>query len=151
MSNRQAAAVKSEFLPPVALDLSPEQHAALVKVLRLMENGALMHVNPGIGLITGGYGFGLTRHFNMSRWRDGFIFKDGSCGTVACIGGTAEMVGNVSFQDVIPPALDRLFFVDYDGRGSMGKITVAQALQALRNYLTTGEPEWKQVLNGPVP
>lgn len=67
------------------------------------------------------------------------------CGTVACIGGTAEMVGDVSFSKYTLELM-KLFFPNRWLLLTMSTITVEQAAQALRNYLTTGTPDWESIL-----
>lgn len=126
------------FMAAVDLKITEAQRDALIKTLVLMETGKLQYVE-----VTGKIGsFRKTRkftgHFNMRSWRD----EIKGCGTVACIGGTAEMIGNVDF-DHIPDGLYQLFFTMYrrNGDGVIQDITVEQASRALRNYLTTGKPD----------
>lgn len=127
----------SEFLTAEELDI-PESHlGALIKTLELMEDGRIHHQQlPNVYINIGSDEF--TGHFNMAVWN-----SRQSCGTVGCIGGTAELVGNITI-DADSDALDDLFYPtcarDYR------EISMAEASQALRNYLQTGHAEWKQVL-----
>lgn len=91
------------FLSPTDLGLTDPQHAALVKVLGMLEREELKHAKPkpcaGFGPFTG--------HFNMA-----FHNTITECGTVCCIAGTASLLlGNPSaFNGSKTPALRRLCF-----------------------------------------
>lgn len=85
--------------------------------------------------------------FNMSSWS-----SPRDCGTVCCIGGTAALISGIDFNALVHSrngiskeiqSLYRLFYPDCSGYDD---VTVDQAAQALRNYLTTGEPQWPQVM-----
>lgn len=126
------------FMKPADLDLTDEQFEALCKTLVLLETEKLEHVPGGMDFVNGNYAF--SGRFNMSIWSG-----NSPCGTVACIGGTAEMVGNVSFSPIhkqkTNPRLVSLFFPPM--KTSMwDSITPQQAATALRSYLTTGNPHW---------
>ena len=128
------------FMKPADLDLTDEQFEALCKTLVLLETEKLRHVSavPADGIDRDRT---FSGRFNMSNWSGHH-----PCGTVACIGGTAEMVGNVSFSPIhkwqkINPRLVSLFFPPM--KTSMwSSITPQQAAIALRSYLTTGDPHW---------
>lgn len=124
------------------LEIQEDQKAALIKTLVLFETGKLRHTHiPSCYYtIPEDDQTEFTGHFNMLHWYA--EFKE--CGTIACIGGTAEMVGGVQFGS-IPSNLQELFSpcisqIDY------GKITTAQAARALRSYLMTGNANWKAAL-----
>lgn len=132
------------FLTPVELGLSDAKHAALVKVLGMMERGELILV-PYAKVVEGTndslcfapLGEKFTGHFHMAVWN-----VKHTCGTVACIGGTAELVGGVKFEnecemEVESIELNRLF---YPSRSD--KRTIEEAAHALRTYLMTGRAEW---------
>jgi hypothetical protein len=129
------------FKSAAELDISERQKDALVKTLTLLETGKLVHV-PNIPRKTiPDYG-DFTGHFNMGYWRE----HGETCGTVCCIAGTAELVGQVSFEDWMDkPYLSELF-----GPAQIisewEKISVSQAATALRSYLTTGNANWPLVL-----
>lgn len=125
------------FLTPAELLLSEEEHAALVKVLGMMERGELTLV-PYEEVVKGSERFvtwppgeKFTGHFHMAVWN-----VKHECGTVCCIGGTAELVGGVKFG-TRDARLNDLFYPSrtYDR-------TVDEAAHALRTYLTTGNAEW---------
>lgn len=122
------------------LGITEPQKDALIKTLVLLETGKLVHVPKyQIKSLEGDSGF--TGHFNMNSWT-----VEGSCGTVACIGGTAELVGGLerdSLEDVTNrnAELDLLFYPNL-GRYDWGLVTVEQAATALRSFLTTGSARW---------
>jgi hypothetical protein len=121
------------FQTPHQLGIPEDQHAALVKTLELMEAGKIVHVDEYTDCVIGEF----TGHFNMDVW-----IGRADCGTVACIGGTAELVGKVKFNSCgIPKALDDLFY-----KYGNGNPTVADGAKALRNYLTDGDAKWDEVM-----
>ena len=140
------------FLNHNELSITELQREALIKVLVLLETGKLVHKQlsyehdfhndiPEAADFTG--------HFNMSHWCTSSISPHGTCNTICCIGGTAELVGKVGFGmgNIATPSLDDLFYphgygVDFES------ITPQQAARALRNYLTRGDAHWREVLYG---
>lgn len=127
------------FLSAEDLDISSSQLKALIKTLKLFETGKLKHVQIDDDIL-GEMGNEFTGHFSMVLWN---IKRD--CGTVCCIGGTAELIGGVIFNtDKQNERLTRLFFPHF--LGQWNTITPAHAAQALRNYLTTGDPRWREVV-----
>ncbi len=79
------------------------------------------------------------KFFSMAYWS-----ALTSCGSVCCIGGTAEVIGRFKFSDETP----ELFRLLYGPFGALShEITPAQAAVALRNYLTYGEPRWGEALS----
>ncbi len=136
------------FLTPEQLGISPEAHRGLVLCLNAMERGELIHVDSYDYRLDGSSSGIFTGHFNMAEWKGTY-----DCGTVACIGGTAELLGKMSFcNGNLTMALLDLFYPDdfsEDGNekeGALAAITLDQAQRALSNYLTTGEARWKEVL-----
>lgn len=133
------------FKTPADLGLNDAEFDALVKVLGMLERGEVQHATSyGEATIPNG--------FCMNIWGDEDADDPHRCGTVACIGGWAERVGNgVNFQaKALSPELESLF---YPGDGddqvevdSWDDITTAQAAMALRNYLTTGKSNWREIL-----
>jgi hypothetical protein len=121
------------------LKITEPQREALMKTLVLMETDKLIHVVEQSQYCEVSPQF--TGHFNMCDWKG----KIG-CGTVCCIGGTAELVGAVSFQGKLDDNLQKLFFPDVAYYDYWIFITVDQAAQALRNYLTTGKANWENIL-----
>lgn len=122
----------------------PEPHRqALMKTLVMLETGKLTHVpmEAAVDLMSNAP---FTGHFNMARWR-----ATQECGSVCCIGGTAEIIGDVEFSGdaVKQESLRELFFADGAiAHNGLSRITPAQAARALRSYLTTGAANWKDAL-----
>jgi hypothetical protein len=135
------------FMKSADLDLTDEQFEALCKTLVLLETEKLRHVPVVKDFVDGNYAF--SGRFNMCNWAGHH-----PCGTVACIGGTAELIGNVSFGYHLALKrtnlrLYRLFFPPM--KSSMwSSITPQQAATALRSYLTTGNPHWDLAVAWPL-
>ena len=125
------------FKSAADLGITEPQREALMKTLVLLETGKLIHVPvPSYR----GRGEKFSHMFNMAAWRRGT-----ECGTIACIGGTAELVGNTDFgvwQVLFNKALRRLFFRRLFFPDNLSDITPTQAATALRSYLTTGNARW---------
>jgi hypothetical protein len=126
------------FKSAAELNITEAQKDALIKTLVLMETGKVTHAPIGDGYYpdTGSF----TGQFNMIHWNSVH-----GCGTVACIGGTAELVSGVSFNkdtcNGIDAQLYRLFMPDLP-ESLWNGITPSQAARALRSYLTTGHANW---------
>jgi hypothetical protein len=122
------------FRPADDLEITERQHDALRMTLVLLETGKLTHAEPGRPRGDRG---AFTGHFNMREWN-----SIGECGPVCCIGGTAELIGNVTFDpERLPEGLDELFFPN---TARLEQINTSQAAMALRCYLTSGDPRWHQ-------
>ncbi len=127
------------------LDLPEDQRSALIKTLVLLETNRLIHTPFEFGrLESDSAGPDFTGMFNMGIWAGKF-----ECGTIACIGGTAEIIGQCQFGNgrSIPRALEVLFNPQEVPQTLWTRITTAQAAMALRSYLTTGEANWKGALH----
>lgn len=148
--------MERKFKTAAALGIPETAHVALAMTLGLLETNSIQHVTDidYCGLENGLHRF--TGHFNMNVWCCGY-----KCQTVGCIGGTAEMVSGLPFMSLErlanlllakgSPGLFALFYPhNEDGaiRGDYKNVTPAQAARALANYLTTGAPNWKDVLHG---
>ncbi len=74
------------------------------------------------------------------------------CGSVACIGGTMAMImgrddwNARQYVSHANGALRRLFFPMEGVLNNFSKITPKQSIQAIDNFLTTGEPNWQAIL-----
>lgn len=118
------------------LGLQKEHYDALVKTLVMLETDKLKHSDdsdPSAEIV-----------FNMNNWNMRNQELSDGCQTVACIGGSAELIGGLArgtLRHVAEdrPALTALFFPDLP---SWWSITTEQAAAALRSYLTTGWPQW---------
>jgi hypothetical protein len=138
------------FMSAADLKISSEQRDALIKTLNLFERGEVKHLNE------------TTRGdcFSMNYWSQECEFV---CGTICCIAGWAEKIVGKSLFRVSeddrfdfnlqrPRALHCLFFPNDDEDIAIDvhyyhSITVEQAARAISNYLTTGRPQWVEVLN----
>jgi hypothetical protein len=133
------------FKSAADLEITEPQKDALIKTLVLLETGKLVHSKPEElrPFSPTDEEAPFTGHFNMACWRTKY-----PCGTVGCIGGTAELVGGCSFDNYEENhALLHLFnpFNQW-GDSTWPDITDAQASTALRSYLTTGDACWELAL-----
>jgi len=133
------------------LGLQDEHYCALVKALDALQKGTIRHVRNPRCIHGDGSGLKVDR-FNMSYWR-----TEANCGTVGCIGGTAEVVGGLEMWSLGNAASDmgdssglyNLFYpheLDTPDDDDWDKITPKHAVKALKNYLTSGEPRWLEVM-----
>jgi hypothetical protein len=148
-----------------AEELRISQHAldALHKVLTMMLTGELVWIERQYVATDKTCKNG----FNMGFWdvsRNDLLHQ---CGTVRCIGGWTESVGDFLFRnsfdscygeyrytssgrkltksetEALTPELRNLFFEPVT---RLTNITLEQAAAALHNYLTTGHANWQQAL-----
>lgn len=137
---------KNNFKTAEELMLTQLQYDSLVKTLELMESGIVNHVASEHDRRSGDY------NFNMSTWKEKW-----NCGTVACLGGTAELVSGLPRGNLfhkkdpntgknvldLSPELVNLFFVGHQiEHGCHKDTTDTQAARALRGYLETGKTDW---------
>ena len=147
------------FLGAEKLGLKEKHYEALLKCLKAMETGKLYHVSKDA--IVSGTVLGRRKFcgaFNMAVWMTHM-----DCGSIACIGGTAELLGglrhhtlasaaeeNRELYILLYPATRKLDLLYQDGSWEQHAvewedITLAQATRALQNYLSTGKANWKEV------
>lgn len=129
------------FMSAKELRVSAEEHIALQQVLKMLESGEIQDIDPIKPIRFQPVPKGL------------FMSSTGcqtACGTAACIGGWVATLMDV----------DPAYYVwDYgsDGKyrhkplrqlyfGNLGITPSKQAAQALRNFLTKGNPDWKDVM-----
>ena len=142
------------FLTPADLKMSRKVHAAHIAVLRMLERREVIHVaDPHVD---GGALFGpgaivpMNRGFHMA-----VVCADSWCGTTCCIGGWVMVVASNKLDSakrtffcldtlITSKAQRSLYYPPEEYE--MHKIGVQEAAQALRNFLTHGEPRWKEVL-----
>lgn len=125
------------------LDISEQEHAALITVLGMLERNELVHhIAPIIG--ESGFAPTIPNGFNMEC-----SGAQTDCGTMACIGGwVAILMGrrdkfiNQYVNTRNPNSkIGRLYW------GCTGSATtVEQAATALRNFLTDGDARWNEVI-----
>ena len=122
------------------LGLTQAERDALIKTLLMMEAGKMESIctreQANSQLPEGSHGF------NMAVWN-----TTHPCGTVACIGGNAELLGGLPLKslskkcDILSRGgeddLRRLFF------GFGGDTSPRGAAKVLRGYLMTGQTKWR--------
>lgn len=133
------------FKTAVQLGLTELQLDALKKTLVLFETGRITHLPQKTGTLPN---VAVKREFlfYMTWWK-----QEQDCGTVCCIGGTAELVGNLELYELRHlsdrrPALCQLFFPDSDDPDFWSSITPEHAATALRTYLTEGAVDWHEIV-----
>jgi hypothetical protein len=137
----------NEFMSAADLELTQSQHDALVTTLTFFEAGKVRHVreeeyDEWETIEDSDFqDAAFSGLFNMSMWEaDDAPY---TCGTIACIGGTAELLGKVEFDGWnCHPGLEPLFSPKTDLVGDWDEITVERAAQAFRGFLTTGTADW---------
>lgn len=128
--------------------LTKKERAALVVVRDMLDSGLIEHKRD-VSTFNDCFSeqvYRAKRFFNMS-----LAVGDSGCGTVACIGGwTAATMG-------LEPDEAAAFVMRYSERGKFSelfypppaidyeKITPAQAVKAIDNFLRTGKPRWSSV------
>ena len=135
------------FKDATELKLTEQQKDALVKTLVLLETGKVSHVQIPSDARYNDSTPKFEGKFNMNRWG---IYSIEACGTICCIGGTAELVGGLRQLDLQRacdgnPALEDLFYPSCE-RFKYDKITPSKAATALRSYLTNGDARWDLAL-----
>ena len=133
------------FKTAADLDITDKQYDALIMTLEKMESGEMKKTNSfqGIKQTKKTEFSGL---FNMAVWLGK---SEHNCGTVGCIGGTSSLLAkdkNLWDGSKSIPQVDELFFPSINNTNLM-HITIAQATQALRNFLTIGTPNWEDVID----
>ncbi len=128
------------FKSAADLGITEPQFDALRKTLVLLETGKLQFTPDGSDIIYKGGDNEFSGHFNMEWWHGVH-----PCGTVACIGGTAELIGKVQFDNY---SCNTKLFDLFEPRnvGKWGEITIDQGARALRSYLTTGDAKWHEAV-----
>ncbi len=107
--------------------MTNEEHAALIKVRDALASGK------------------LDGHFDMNQ-------AISVCGTFACIGGhMAQLMGMTEFNAINEYVLGNdelhvLFYPDDRAGVDWDDITPAQAVLAIDNFLSSGDPEWNEVI-----
>lgn len=126
------------FKSPADLALTDEEFRGLITTLGMMERGELTHVKAPQPIRSASH---FTGHFNMDWWA-----HEADCGSVCCIGGTAELVGGFRFSRAARDRLGALFYPSRDRPSvtNYATITPTQAARALRSFLITGEPRWAE-------
>ena len=122
------------------LAITEEQKNALIKTLALLETRQLEYSRDFDTDYEEEPERAFSGKFNMRYWTE-----HSPCGTIACIGGTAELISGVAFPYADHNGLRRLFQPNIPVK-RWARITTDEAATALRNYLTTGMPSWHEVV-----
>lgn len=127
------------FKTPADLGIQDAEFEALVKVLGMLERREI-----------------AAAHFTMDRvggMQEGYLKAGHGCGTAGCLLGWARFVADrklfEDFSICSGSALCRLFMFacESDPIHQLRKlVTPAQAAIGLRNFLTTGEACWTEVM-----
>lgn len=139
--------LEGKFLSAKKLNLTENQRCGLIMVLANIEAGKFMHIEPSELTeknIVGARSLGKTA-FNMNHW-----WTRLNCGSVCCLGGSAEMLSGAKFEGAaLSDATKALFAIGNYSNAPSRKATEKQAGVALRNYLETGHPNWDAALKTP--
>jgi hypothetical protein len=130
------------FKTATELNLTEEEHGALIQVLYALERGELKHApDSKFGNFCDIIPRPTLFHMRM-------IFGESDCGTTGCILGWAKTFARNHrlFQGNFWGMLGELFGYD---RPHIWDATPEQAAQALSNYLTTGAPRWDEIIPTP--
>lgn len=119
------------------LGLTDAQKDALIKTLVLFETGKIEHREVTSRISSMDENPTFCGYFNMQHWQAAH-----PCGTVACIGGTAELIGNVRFCNESKGLFALFHPYCIIAKMSWEDITTTQAAIALRSYLSTGDARW---------
>lgn len=82
---------------------------------------------------------------------DGFQRKEYNCGTIACIGGWAYLIAHgftATYEAddyVISMNMDYPLYGLFYPSGDWGLINTKMAIKAIDNFLTTGDPKWREL------
>ena len=140
MENEQEVLeLEGKFKAAEELGLEYNQYCGLIKTLAYMEAGRLKHVPKERFDFSETAPF--TGHFNMGNWR-----VQAHCGTICCIGGTAEVLGDCTLRGFDEKhELTKLFYP----AGCLGgyEASPRQAAVALRGYLETGKTDWRRAMD----
>lgn len=132
------------FMTAVELRITDAEQDALVRVLGMLERGEI-HFGYADPTQLSAPQASMPTAFNMMA-----VLAQAPCGTVGCILGWARYVsGGRAFDgsQELKGDLARLFVLDgFMGAMKLSTISPAKAALALRNYLTTGEPDWSGAL-----
>jgi hypothetical protein len=127
------------FKTAADLGISEVELDALIKVLGMLERGELKHTES-YGDLAYEAPLGAIVGFNMSSY-----YGEGTCGTVCCIAGWAEVVGRLPRNSMAETANQGLSALFLPGIGKcLEDIRPDKAAIALRSYLTTGDANWAE-------
>jgi hypothetical protein len=141
--------MKSRYKTPEWLKISPRQFEGLVKTMEMLRETEFLPGEPfpykktifGIDADNADQIFQAKNKkytFGMCHWDS----KKTRCGTVRCIGGTAEwLMQDFDLYNFKTKALDRLFFPPMENEKAWNA-TPTQAANAIEYYLKTGKTKY---------
>lgn len=149
----------SRLLSYQQLNITPLEYEALASIRDQLSTGQISYYSMK-ELVEGKYDENRPdRLFNMDAFTS-VVYAAGTdlnvegdsgkwCGTAHCIGGWIKEILNIPDLDGLSLALRReLFYPDID-RDLWYHITPAQAVAAIDNFLSTGNPKWPSVTGAP--
>jgi hypothetical protein len=138
------------FKTPAELNISKREFDAIVTTLGAFERNEIQYVTSDEETTQQ-----ILAAFNMDYW-DGKEATGGyeNCGAVHCIGGWVTKLTGVNLPekdgeewDAELAGREGLYNLFYPHQiRDWSRITVAKAAEAIRNYLTTGKPNWEEVV-----
>jgi hypothetical protein len=131
------------FLTAKDLYLSDKFHSQLITLLGRMERGEFVHVGENEFPLVDKPEWKGRELFNMEQ----IYLRGMPCGTVGCMWGWAT-AGETAFGLSMTVSQRNLFMTSPQWRSVREQITVDQAASALRNFLTTGEANWADMVPG---
>jgi hypothetical protein len=137
------------FLTARKLHLRKAEYEALISLLHMMERGEIVHAPMSVTEYGCPKPDKYTGLFNMrAYWAQ--ASENPECGTIACIAGASDLLFGTHFVDDYKRRTSELHDLFAPHEIEIARyydITVAQATQALSNYLTTGDACWYEVLH----
>lgn len=135
----------SSYKTAEELNIPQDIYDALRKVGQMLCDGTLVHIDEDD--IYSKNSISPDVLFNMGCWKE-----IANCGTVCCIGGSIEHFGKLTIPHSViwgDPDDDRseLGYLFYPDPYDFETITPQQAVQAIENYLTTGQARWEEILS----
>jgi hypothetical protein len=137
-----AVSSMDRFLPASRLGLEERHRVALILVLEAHERGELRDVDYGNvnALLPNSVTAKFSGNFSMTTWMRSY-----ECGTICCIGGTAELLGCLE-RGELKRLVDGdsghvLFDLFYPDR--IGCYGLAEAMRVLEGFLMRGVVEWE--------
>lgn len=130
------------FMAAIELGIAEKERAALIQALAMFERGEVDYAGGPIEWLLPWSE--KPQFFNMRN-----TIGRAECETVACICGWAmALADDIRLFEKPTPALSRLFMFNHliSDTDPVWNATPFQAALALRNYLTTGEPNWTEVI-----
>lgn len=128
------------FKTAAELNIPEDQYQALLKTLDVFETDSKLVWTERPDRVRSDVTPKFDHLFNMNCWNSTF-----PCGTISCIGGSAELISGIRMQTNKKTIQLHNLFYPYEIH-NWNLITPEIATQALRNYLTRGRAMWETLL-----